>query len=60
MYALSAKPACAGSCRHVSVAGSHGPAKPVFCRYWQGKLVNDNFKNECLKGVIIYAFLRKR
>ena len=27
----------AGSSRHVSVAGSHGPAKPVFCRYRQGK-----------------------
>ena len=29
----------AGSRRHASVAGSHGPAKPAFCRYRQGKLV---------------------
>ena len=25
----------------VSVAGSHGPAKPVFCRYREGKLVQN-------------------
>ena len=30
----------AGSFRHVSFAGSHGPAKPAFCRYRRGKLVN--------------------
>ena len=29
----------AGSHWRVSVAGSHGPAKPAFCRYRQGKLV---------------------
>ena len=28
----------AGSRRHVSVAGSHVPAKPTSCRYRQGKL----------------------
>ena len=30
----------AGSRRSVSVASSHGPAKPALCRYLQGKLVN--------------------
>ena len=29
----------AGYHRRASVAGSHGPAKPAFCRYRQGKLV---------------------
>ena len=29
----------AGSRRRLSVAGFHGPAKPAFCRYRQGKLV---------------------
>ena len=37
-------PALAGVCvagfrRRISVAGSHGPAKPAFCRYQQGHLV---------------------
>ena len=29
----------AGSHQRVSIAVSHGPAKPAFCQYQQGKLV---------------------